>query len=165
MPTPTGLVLPSAAVSGMFVDGCVTGLVASAGAQRGWGEVYTDGEVGEAVAHQYVLGFGSPTEAEIAGTRLLAGADCVVSGAGWRVEERSEGVTAFGLRQPSAVVEEVAVHVSGSLVAVLAVHRSGRGVVPEAGVSEPFRVAAAEFQVLGSPEPSGSPGVSGPPGR
>ncbi|QKW19614.1 hypothetical protein HUT16_11525 [Kitasatospora sp. NA04385] len=153
------VVAPSAEV---FADGCVTRLVAVVGAVQAWGEVYTDG--GDAVAHQYVLGFGSPGQAESAGSRLLAGADCVVSGGGWTVEERSTGVTALGLREPSAIAEEVAVHVSGSMVAVLTVHRSGRGVVPEAGVSEPFRVAAEEFRALSSPEPSGPSGTPGPSG-
>ncbi|WP_282205732.1 hypothetical protein [Kitasatospora fiedleri] len=134
-----------------FGTGCVSGLVASAGAVRVWGEAYTDGGDLEASAHQYVLGFRTVADAEVAGARLLAGGECVGSGAGWAVEERSIGVAALGLRQPSVVAEEVAVHVRGSMVAVLTVCRGGRGVVPEVGLSQAFRASAAEFLSLGEP--------------
>ncbi|RAJ34507.1 hypothetical protein K353_05474 [Kitasatospora sp. SolWspMP-SS2h] len=132
-------------------EGCVSGLVASAGAVRVWGEAYTDGGDLAASAHQYVLGFRTVADAEVAGARLLAGGECVGSGAGWAVEERSVGVAALGLWQPSVRAEEVAVHVRGSMVAVLTVCRGGRGVVPEVGLSQAFRVSAAEFLSLGEP--------------
>ncbi|MFJ4678252.1 hypothetical protein [Kitasatospora sp. NPDC088783] len=134
-----------------FREGCVSGLVASAGAVRVWGETYTDGGDLAASAHQYVLGFRTVADAEVAGARLLAGGECVGSGAGWAVEERSVGVAALGLRQPSVLAEEVAVHVRGSMVAVLTVCRGGRGVVPEVGLSQAFRASAAEFLSLGEP--------------
>ncbi|MFB7946992.1 hypothetical protein ACFC6L_18990 [Kitasatospora phosalacinea] len=149
-----------------FADGCVSGLVARMGAVRAWGEAYTDGSDGEdaeeATAHQYVLDFGTPGAAKAAGARLLAGGGCVAPGAGWTLEDQGIGAVALGARQPgvSAEAEEVAVHVSGSVVAVLTVRRTGGGLLPEAGLSGPFLVAAAEFLALGVPTASGSPAGS-----
>ncbi|MFD7735027.1 hypothetical protein ACFV6F_32180 [Kitasatospora phosalacinea] len=150
-----------------FAGGCVSGLVARMGAVRAWGEAYTDGSDGsdgegaeEATARQYVLDFGTPGAAKAAGARLLAGGGCVGPGAGWTLEDQGIGAVALGTRQSGVSAEEVAVHVSGSVVAVLTVRRTGRGVVPEAGLSDPFLAAAAEFLALGAPTASGSPAGS-----
>ncbi|MEU3497759.1 hypothetical protein ABZ747_30250 [Kitasatospora cineracea] len=146
-------VSPSAGPGSLFAEECLPWLVTSVGAERVWGEAYADGGTGGATARQYVLSFGTVADAEIARARLLGGGACVDSGAGWTVEGRAVGVVALGLRQPSvAAAEEVAVHLRGSKVAVLVVHRGGRGVAPETGASDPFRASAAEFLALGVPE-------------
>ncbi|ROR44331.1 hypothetical protein [Kitasatospora cineracea] len=147
-------VSPSAGPGSLFAEECLPWLVTSVGAERVWGETYADGGTGGATARQYVLSFGTVADAEIARARLLGGGACVESGAGWTVEGRAVGVVALGLRQPSSVAaaEEVAVHLRGSKVAVLMVHRGGRGVAPETGASDPFRASAAEFLALGAPE-------------
>ncbi|GAA2085848.1 hypothetical protein GCM10009759_06060 [Kitasatospora saccharophila] len=150
-------------LDGAFADGCVPGLVATAGAERTWGETYTDGGEAGTTAYQYVLEFSTSAVARSVGDRMLSGEDCRAEG--WTVGERAAGVVALGLRQSSTAAEEVAVHVSGSMVAVMAVHRSGSGVTPESGASYPFRVAAAEFQGLGAPGATGSPGPSGAPSK
>ncbi|MGW4806002.1 hypothetical protein [Kitasatospora sp. NPDC004272] len=150
-------------LEGAFADGCVPGLVATAGAERVWGETYTDGGEAGTTAYQYVLEFSTSAVARSVGDRMLSGEDCRAEG--WTVGERAAGVVALGLRQSSTAAEEVAVHVSGSMVAVMAVHRSGIGVTPESGASYPFRVAAAEFQGLGAPGTTGSPGASGAPSK
>ncbi|MGW1081826.1 hypothetical protein [Kitasatospora sp. NPDC002522] len=132
-----------------FAEGCVARLVRSVGAEQVWGEAYTDGGREEVTAHQFVLRFGSSQEAALVGGRLLAGGDCVAPSAGWVVEQQVGGVVALGVEVPVAAAEEVAVHVDGPLVAVLTVHRGGRGVWPGEGLSEPFRDAATEFLALG----------------
>ncbi len=147
-------VSPSVGPGSLFAEECLPRLVTSVGAERVWGEAYADGGAGGATARQYVLSFGTVADAEIARARLLGGGACVASGAGWTVEGRAVGVVALGLRQPSVAAEEVAVHLWGSKVAVLVVHRGGRGVAPEAGASDPFRASAAEFLALGAPERS-----------
>ncbi|MFI1521169.1 hypothetical protein [Kitasatospora cineracea] len=147
-------VSPSAGPGSLFAEECLPWLVTSVGAERVWGETYADGGTGGATARQYVLSFGTVADAEIARARLLGGGACVDSGAGWTVEGRAVGVVALGMRQPSVAAEEVAVHLRGSKVAVLVVHRGGRGVAPEAGASDPFRASAAEFLALGAPEQS-----------
>ncbi|GLW72147.1 hypothetical protein Kpho02_44460 [Kitasatospora phosalacinea] len=177
-----GVVLPvPSSPEEEFADGCVAGLVARTGASRAWGETYTDGSrvegaegaagterAEEATAHQYVLDFGTPGAAKAAGARLLAGGGCVAPGAGWTVEDQGIGVVALGTRAPAPAAEEVAVHVTGSVVAVLTVRRSGDGVVPEAGLSDSFLLAAEEFLTLGQPTPTGSRAgspTSSPTGR
>ncbi|BAJ28482.1 MULTISPECIES: hypothetical protein [Kitasatospora] len=150
----SGQAVPSGTRGTVFADGCVPRLVLMAGAGEVWGESYTDGGDAAPTADQYVLRFGSEADAEVAGARLLQGGECVAPGSGWTVEDRNVGVVALGMRQPVVAAEEVAVHVRGSLVAVLVVRRGGRGVAPEAGASEPFRAAAAEFLTLGLASPS-----------
>ncbi|MFJ5882768.1 hypothetical protein [Kitasatospora cineracea] len=150
-PAPASVpVSPSVGPDPLFAEECLPWLVRSVGAERAWGETYTDGGAGGATARQYVLSFGTVADAEIARARLLGGGACVASGAGWTVEGRSVGVVALGLRQPSVAAEEVAVHLWGAKVAVLVVHRGGRGVAPESGASDPFRASAAEFLALGA---------------
>ncbi|RKE19137.1 hypothetical protein [Streptomyces sp. TLI_171] len=123
----------------------------TAGAELVWAETYADGGDVEATARQYVLRFGSAEAAGLAGARLLAGGECVAPGGGWTVEQQVGSAVALGVRQPQAFAEEAVVHVSGSMVAVLTVRRVGRGVSPAAGLSDPFRVSAAEFLALGEP--------------
>ncbi|MFJ5232028.1 hypothetical protein ACIQBJ_19275 [Kitasatospora sp. NPDC088391] len=133
------------------VDGCVPVLVRTAGAAQVWVETYENGGTAQATARQYVLRFGSAGEAEGAGARLLAGGECVLPGAGWAIEQHLEGGVALGVWQPLPFAEEAAVHVRGSMVAVLTVRRGGPGVAPTAGLSDPFRAAMAEFLALGEP--------------
>jgi len=99
----------------------------------------------EVSAQQVVMRFGSQFEAESQATRLMRGGECVSSGAGWTVVQQAGAVVALGLRQPVAYAEEAAVHISGTMVAVLTVRRGGRGVSPAAGLSDPFRASAGEF--------------------
>ncbi|MFD8600368.1 hypothetical protein ACFV1L_35755 [Kitasatospora sp. NPDC059646] len=128
-----------------FADGCVSRLVQTSGALQIWGERYVDAWHAEASAQQFVLRFGSPLAAENQATRLLAGADCVSSGAGWKVEQQVGAVVALAVRQPVAYAEEVAVHITGTTLAVMAVRRGGPGVVPAVGLSESFQTAAQQF--------------------
>ncbi|MFJ5923626.1 hypothetical protein ACIQF6_13585 [Kitasatospora sp. NPDC092948] len=135
-----------------FADGCTSGLVRTSGAEQVWGQRYVDYGHPEASAQQVVMQFGSPLEAEYQASRLMRGGECVSSGAGWTVEQQVGAVVALGLRQPVAYAEEVAVHISGTMVAVLTVRRGGRGVSPAAGLSDPFRASAGEFLQLRAPD-------------
>ncbi|MFF0391167.1 hypothetical protein ACFYS8_21155 [Kitasatospora sp. NPDC004615] len=138
---------------GAFADGCVARLVSTSGAEQLWGQRYVDAGHPEVSAQQIVMRFGSPLAAEHQATRLMAGGECVSSGAGWAVEQQVGAVVALGVRQPVAYAEELAVHISGTTVAVLTVHRGGRGVAPAAGLSDPFRESALEFLQLRASEP------------
>ncbi|MGX4737480.1 hypothetical protein [Kitasatospora griseola] len=139
--------------AGSFADGCVSRLVRTAGAEQLWGQRYVDAGHPEASAQQVVMRFGSPLAAEYQATRLMRGGECVSSGAGWTVEQQVGAVVSLGVRQPVAYAEEVAVHISGTMVAVLTVRRGGRGVTPAAGLSDPFRASAEEFLQLRATDP------------
>ncbi|KIQ62150.1 hypothetical protein TR51_23635 [Kitasatospora griseola] len=139
--------------AGSFADGCVSRLVRTAGAEQLWGQRYVDAGHPEASALQVVMRFGSPLAAEYQATRLMRGGECVSSGAGWTVEQQVGAVVSLGVRQPVAYAEEVAVHISGTMVAVLTVRRGGRGVTPAAGLSDPFRASAEQFLQLRASDP------------
>ncbi|WP_035862872.1 hypothetical protein [Kitasatospora cheerisanensis] len=137
-----------------FADGCVSRLVQTSGALQMWGQRYVDAWHVEASAQQFVLRFGSPLAAENQASRLLAGGECVSSGAGWKVEQQIGALVGLAVRQPVAYAEEVAVHLTGTTLAVMTVRRGGPGATPAVGLSDSFLASASQFLLLPSSGPS-----------